>query len=62
MEKLLKEDKIQNTLKYYCHKRQEILNIVNSSDHLNADQIIQFGEEMAVLEYKITALEIAKEN
>ena len=62
MEKLLEEDKIQNTLKYYCRQRQEILDLVNASGNLTADQIIQFGEEMAVLEYKITALEIAKEN
>ena len=62
MEKLLEEDKIQYTLKYYCRQRQEILDLVNASDDLTADQIIQFGEEMAVLEYKITALEIAKEN
>ncbi len=62
MEKLLGEDKIQNTLKYYCRQRQEILDLVNVSDNLTADQIIQFGEEMAALEYKITALEIAKEN
>jgi hypothetical protein len=62
MEHILAEDKIENTLKYYCHKRQEILDFINSHDDLTADQIIQFGEEMAVLEYKITALEIAKEN
>ena len=62
MEKLLEEDKIRNTLKYYCRQRQEILDLVNASGDLTADQIIQFGEEMAVLEYKITALEIAKEN
>ena len=62
MVNLLVEDKIENTLKYYCLKRTEIIDFVNSSDDLTADQIIQFGEEMAVLEYKITALEIAKEN
>ena len=62
MENLLVDDKIQNTLKYYCYKRKEILDFVNGNDDLTADQIIQSGEEMAILEYKITALQIAKEN
>ena len=44
MVNLLVEDKIENTLKYYCLKRTEIIDFVNSSDDLTADQIIQFGE------------------
>ncbi len=35
---------------------------VNSSNKLTAEEIIESGEEMTILEYKITALEIAKEN
>ena len=56
------EDKIDKTLDYYCYKRKELLNFVNSNNNLTADQIIENGEELEILEYKITALEIAKEN
>ena len=54
--------KIDKTLEYYCQKRQEILDFVNGKSALTPDEIIKCGEEMAILEYKITALEIAKEN
>lgn len=56
------EDKIDITIAYYTKKGQDIIDTVNSSDNLTADQIIQFGEEMAIIEYKLTALEVAKEN
>ncbi|WP_397364302.1 hypothetical protein [Olleya sp. R77988] len=56
------EDKIEIALNYYNHKRNGILNEVNSNSNLTAEQIIEFGQEMAVLEYKITALEVANEN
>ena len=55
-------DKIDKTIEYYCQKRQEILDVVNLKSTLTPDEIIHYGEEMAILEYKITALEIAKEN
>lgn len=55
-------DKIDKTIEYYCQKRQEILDVVNLKSRLTPDEIIHYGEEMAILEYKITALEIAKEN
>ena len=51
---------LENTLAYYSKKRQDILDRVNSQNNLTAEQIIEFGEEMAILEYKMTALEIAK--
>jgi hypothetical protein len=35
---------------------------VNSSKDLTVEQIVEFGEELAVLEYKITALEVAIES
>jgi hypothetical protein len=35
---------------------------VNSSKDLTIEQIIEFGEELSILEYKITALEVAKES
>jgi hypothetical protein len=54
--------KINKTLEYYYTKRKEISDFVNFHNNLTPDQIIYYGEEMAILEYKITALEIAKEN
>ncbi|WP_197429344.1 hypothetical protein [Winogradskyella endarachnes] len=56
------EDKIDITIAYYTKKGQDILDAVNSNDNLTADQIIHYGEEMAAIEYKLTALEVAKEN
>lgn len=56
------EDKIDITIAYYTKKGQDILDAVNANDNLTADQIIHYGEEMAAIEYKLTALEVAKEN
>jgi hypothetical protein len=56
------DDKIEIALSYYGQKQKQILDAVNSNSNLTADQIISFGEEMSILEYKITALEVAKEN
>ncbi|WP_460220551.1 hypothetical protein [Psychroserpens sp. MEBiC05023] len=55
-------NKIETTLEYYHKKEEQILNIINSNNNLTADDIIHYGEEMSILIYKITALEIAKEN
>ena len=54
--------KIDIAIAYYTKKGEEILEAVNSSSNLKADEIIHYGEEMAVIEYKLTALEVAKEN
>ncbi|MFT5242534.1 MAG: hypothetical protein ACJA1H_000976 [Glaciecola sp.] len=56
------EDKIDKTLEYYKIKEQQILNAVNSTNNLTAEDIIHYGKEVSILTYKITALEIAKEN
>lgn len=56
------KDGIDKTLDYYHIKKKEILDYVNVKTNLTPDEIIRYGEEMAILEYKITALEIAKEN
>ncbi|WP_299097998.1 hypothetical protein [uncultured Winogradskyella sp.] len=56
------EDKIDITIAYYTKKGQDILDAVNTNKTLTADQIIHYGEEMAAIEYKLTALEVAKEN
>lgn len=55
-------DKINIALKYYSIKQKEILDIVNSSSKLNAEDIIHYGEELNIIENKMTALEVAKEN
>ena len=54
--------KIDKTLEYYCQKRQEILDLVNLKNGITPDELIHYGEEMAILEYKITALQVALEN
>lgn len=54
--------KINTAIEYYTEKGQEILDTVNSKSNLTADELIHYGEEMAIIEYKLTALEVAKEN
>ncbi|MFQ3305094.1 MAG: hypothetical protein ACI9JT_000550 [Polaribacter sp.] len=56
------DDKIEETLSYYNFKSMETLNYINSNTNLTVEEIIEKAEELAVLEYKITALEVAKEN
>ena len=53
---------IDKAIEYYTFKSKELLNFVNSNSNLSVDQIIEAGEELAILENKITALEVAKEN
>lgn len=54
------KDKIEDALEYYYQKRREIKDFLNSNNNLTSDQIIDKGVQMEILEYKITALEIAK--
>lgn len=56
------ENKIDKTINYYSIKINGIVDFINSNSNLSVDQIIQSGKELAVLEYKLTALEVAKEN
>lgn len=56
------KDKIDLTIEYYSIKSKELIEKVNNCNNLNADQIISYGEQLSVLENKITALEVAKEN
>lgn len=56
------DDKIDIAIAYYTKKGQDIIDAVNSNESLSADEIIHYGEEMAAIEYKLTALEVAKEN
>lgn len=55
-------DKINKTIEYYNIKIETIVNFMNTNTNLTAEQIIQQGEELSILEYKLTALEVAKEN
>ncbi|WP_299523558.1 hypothetical protein [Winogradskyella sp.] len=56
------DKKIDTAIEYYYKKGQDILNKVNSKSDITADELIKYGEEMAIIEYKLTALEVAKEN
>ena len=53
-------NKIEKAIDYYSVKSKEIVEQVNSNNKLPAEQIIQSAEELAILEYKLTALEVAK--
>jgi hypothetical protein len=56
------QDKIDKAIEYYTFKSNELLEFVNSNQNLSIDKIIECGEELATLEHKIIALEVAKEN
>ncbi len=58
----MEKDKIEKTIKYYNTKMNGIVNFINSSNNLSVEQIIQSGEQLSILEYKLTALEVALEN
>ena len=58
----MEENKIDKTIEYYNIKINEILNFMNSNNNLTVEQIIDNGEKLSILEYKLTALEVAKEN
>ncbi len=54
--------KIEKAIVYYTIKSKEIIEYVNSNDQLTAEEIIQSADELSILEYKLTALEVAKES
>ncbi len=56
------QGKIDKTIEYYTFKSNELLTYINSNQNLTIDKIIECGEELAILEHKMTALEVAKEN
>lgn len=55
-------NKIDTAIEYYTKQGLDILKKVNSSSNITADQLIKYGEDMAIIEYKLTALEVAKES
>ncbi len=56
------DEKINKAIEYYTFKSNEIQTFVNSKNNLSVEKIIECGEELLILENKITALEVAKEN
>ncbi len=58
----MEDGKINATIDYYNVKINEIVNFMNSNNNLTTEQIIYNGEQLSILEYKMTALEVAKEN
>jgi hypothetical protein len=56
------KNNIEKTIEYYTFKSKELLGFVNASNNLSVEKIIECGEELSILEHKITALEVAKEN
>ena len=56
------DDKIEEAIKYNKLKSKELLDCINASSSLTVDEVVETGNELAILEYKITALEVAKEN
>jgi len=58
----MEKDKIKKTIEYYSLQMNSIVNFINTNNNLTAEQIIHNGELLAVLDYKLTALEVAKEN
>ncbi|MGK0253339.1 MAG: hypothetical protein ACI9OE_000807 [Mariniflexile sp.] len=56
------EKKIDKAIEYYNIKINDILKFMNSNNNLTVEQIIDKGEQLSTLEYKMTALEVAKEN
>ncbi len=59
---IMKKTKIDKTIEYYTIKVNGLVNFVNSKNDLTVEEIIKHGEQLAVLDYKLTALEVAKEN
>ena len=58
----MEKDKIEKTIEYYSLQMDSIVNFINTNNNLTAEQIIHNGELLAILDYKLTALEVAKEN
>jgi hypothetical protein len=54
------KSKIDKAIEYYIFKSEEIIKFINSNSNLTVEQIIEKGEELSILESKITALEVAK--
>ena len=54
------QNTIDKVLEYYTFKSNKILNEINTSSTLTVDEIIEKGKKLKELEFKITALEVAK--
>lgn len=58
----MEDRKIDKALEYYKETKKDILAFVNRTTNLNAYMVISKGEELADIDAKISALEIAKNN
>lgn len=56
------EKNIEKALEYYTFKSKKLKAFINENNNLTVEQIIECGKELEILEYKITALEVVKEN
>ena len=56
------DEKVDKAMQYYSVKSEQILSLVNTKNNLTVDEIIKYGEKLAILEYKLTALEVSKES
>lgn len=59
---LTSEKNIKKALEYYTFKSKQLQAFINENNNLSVEQIIESGKELEILEYKITALEVVKEN
>lgn len=59
---LISEKNIKKALEYYTFKSNQLKAFINENTNLTVEQIIESGKELEILEYKITALEVAEEN
>lgn len=51
---------LEKAIEYYTFQKKKIVNLLNEKNTFNEYDLIQFGEELAVLEHKLTALEVAQ--
>lgn len=56
------KDKIEKAIEYYNIKINKTVNFINSGNNLTVEKIIDSGKQLSILEYKLIALEVAREN
>lgn len=52
-------EELEKAIEYYTFQKKQLLKSLNKENTFNEYEFIQFGEELAVLEHKLTALEVA---
>ncbi|MCF7566862.1 hypothetical protein L3X37_00590 [Sabulilitoribacter arenilitoris] len=56
------DNKINEAINYYSYQKESLIKYINENNNLKVEEIIEKAEELSILEYKITALEVALEN